>query len=78
MNPLVPSPFDLFMLALGVVAAVLWVVAIWTLAKNRHWTPAQRLLWLLLILVAPVIGPALWLTVGRRAGATSSNGRLTA
>lgn len=78
MNPLVPSPFDVFMIALGVLAAVLWLVAIWTLAKNRHWTPAQRLLWLLLILAAPVIGPALWLTVGRRAGATPAGERLTA
>ncbi|MBS6030942.1 MULTISPECIES: hypothetical protein [Kocuria] len=35
MNPLVPSPIAQFMFALGAVAAVLWLVAIWTPAKNK-------------------------------------------
>lgn len=72
MNPLVPTPFEVFMLVLWVVAIVLWAVALWTLAKDDHYSPAQRLLWLLLILVAPVVGPALWLTFGRRADVTTA------
>ncbi|MFL0563388.1 PLDc N-terminal domain-containing protein [Kocuria rhizophila] len=72
MNPLVPSPFDVFMLALLMVSIVLWAIALWSLAQNRHFTPTQRLLWLILILAAPIIGPALWLTVGRRVGATAA------
>ena len=35
MNPLVPSPIAQFMFALGAVAAVLWLVAVWTPAKNK-------------------------------------------
>lgn len=65
-NPLVPTAGDVFMLVAGAVAIVLWAVAVWSLSKNRSYTPGQRLLWLLLVLFAPVLGPVLWLTVGRQ------------
>lgn len=66
MNPLVPTTGEVAVLLLGLLVVVLWAVAVWSLAKDRHYTPTQRLLWLLVVLAAPVVGSALWLTVGRR------------
>lgn len=66
MNPLVPTTGEVAVLLLGLLVVALWAVAVWSLAKDRHYTPTQRLLWLLVVLAAPVVGSALWLTVGRR------------
>lgn len=66
MNPLVPTTGEVAVLLLGLLVVILWAVAVWSLAKDRHYTPTQRLLWLLVVLAAPVVGSALWLTVGRR------------
>lgn len=48
----------------GAMCAVL-VVAVITSACDRCCTPVQRLLWLLVIPVAPVLGAVLWRAVGR-------------
>lgn len=66
MNKLVPTTGEVAVLLLGLLVVILWAVAVWSLAKDRHYTPTQRLLWLLVVLAAPVVGSALWLTVGRR------------
>ena len=66
MNPLVPTTGEIAILVLGLLVVILWAVAVLSLAKDRHYTPTQRLLWLLVVLAAPVVGSVLWLTVGRR------------
>jgi uncharacterized membrane-anchored protein len=64
-NPLIPVAWELSMLLIsGAMCAVL-VVAVITLVCDRYYTPVQRLLWLLVILIAPVLGATLWLAVGR-------------
>lgn len=65
-NPLLPTSWELTALVLGGALIALVVVAIISLFRDRHYTPAQRLLWLLVILAAPALGPILWLAVGRR------------
>jgi ABC-type molybdate transport system permease subunit len=65
-NPLVPTSWELTAFLLGGTLIALVVLAIISLSRDRHYTPVQRLLWLLVILAAPVFGPILWLAVGRR------------
>jgi hypothetical protein len=65
-NPIIPTSWELTTLVLGGALIALVLVAIISLSRDRHHTPAQRLLWLLVILAAPVLGPLLWLASGRR------------
>lgn len=65
-NPIIPPHWELTVLLLGGALIAVVVVAVISLSRDRHYTPAQRLLWLLVILAAPVFGPLLWLAVGRR------------
>ncbi|WP_176337253.1 PLDc N-terminal domain-containing protein [Kocuria salina] len=53
---------------------MLFVVAVLFLARDEHYTGTQRLLWLLVLLAAPVLGPILWLTLGRRHALEPHNG----
>lgn len=66
MNPLVPTGGEVVVLILGAVTVILWVIALLSLTKDQHYTPSQRLLWLLVILVAPLVGSGLWLSVSRK------------
>ncbi|TDL42465.1 PLDc N-terminal domain-containing protein [Kocuria rosea] len=74
-NPLIPKRWKLTALVFGGTLIALDAVAIVSLFRDRHYTPAQRLLWLLwllwllVILAVPVLGAFLWLAVGRRAPA---------
>lgn len=54
------------MLAAGLMAVLLCVVAVLSLAKDRHHSPARRLVWLLIVVAVPVVGPLLWLAVASR------------
>lgn len=73
MNPLVPTSGEVAILILGLLVVVLWAVAVFSLAKDRHYTPTQRLLWLLVVLVAPAVGSVLWLTIGRHPVVTTKS-----
>lgn len=53
MNPLIPTPGEMLVLLAGLLTVVLWLVAVVSLAKDRYYTPSQRLLWVLLVLAAP-------------------------
>ena len=64
-NPIVPTSWEFTALLVSGALIALVVVAIISLSRDRHYTAAQRLLWLLVILVAPVLGPILWLALGR-------------
>ncbi|WP_270256538.1 PLD nuclease N-terminal domain-containing protein [Kocuria marina] len=68
MDPLVPTAGEAAVLGLGILTVILWAVALWTLSRDRRYTPTQRLLWLLAIVAAPIVGSALWLLLGRRPG----------
>lgn len=69
MNPLVPAVSDLLWSGLAVVAVALAVWALVSLAgRAARLSSSAVLLWVLVILLAPVLGPVAWLVAGRRAG----------
>lgn len=65
-TPLIPTTWEVLALLVGAAVIVLFVVAVLSLSKDEHYTATQRLLWLLVLLAAPVLGPILWWTLGRR------------
>ncbi|MFF0991617.1 PLDc N-terminal domain-containing protein [Kocuria nitroreducens] len=73
-NPLIPTSWEIIPLLLGAAVIVLFVVAVLSLSRDEHCTPTQRLLWLLVLLAAPVLGPLLWLTLGRHHALGPRNG----
>lgn len=74
LNPLIPTSWEIAALLAGAAVIVLFVVAVLFLARDEHYTGTQRLLWLLVLLAAPVLGPILWLTLGRRHALEPHNG----
>jgi len=65
-NPLVPSTYDIWWSAAVVVAFVLLVTALISIARSsKSLTPTGALLWTLIAIFVPVVGPATWLTIGR-------------
>lgn len=70
-NPLAPTHWESTMLLITGALIALVVAAVISLSRDRHHTPTQRLLWLFVILVVPLLGPVLWLTAGR----TRASGR---
>ncbi|MGB3780465.1 MAG: PLDc N-terminal domain-containing protein [Tunicatimonas sp.] len=49
---------------LSIIAIYVFTVA--SVALSRFKEPTHQLLWLLIVLVAPLLGTLLWFTVGRR------------
>lgn len=70
-NPIIPNQWELTILGIGVLALVLFVVVIIDIARSRHITGLARAVWLLVVLVFPLVGPLLWLSIGRRGNATA-------
>lgn len=67
-NPLLPAGYDIAWSAALVAVIGLAVVALISLAGTaRHLTSRQALVWVLLVLFVPALGPVAWLAIGRRA-----------
>jgi hypothetical protein len=67
-NPVIPVWFDLIWSTVAAIAIVLAIGALITLARNaRRLSPNLALIWTLVILLVPVLGPVSWLMIGRRA-----------
>ena len=64
-EPLMP-PFGIlgFLLTVNVV---LFMAALISIARNRHHTSGGKVVWALIVLALPVLGPVVWFLVGRRA-----------
>jgi uncharacterized membrane protein YhaH (DUF805 family) len=74
-NPLVPAGYDIVWSVIAIVVFALMVTALVLLARNaRRLTATQALVWTLLIIFVPVIGPVSWMAIGRRT-ADSAGGR---
>ncbi|WP_106815823.1 PLDc N-terminal domain-containing protein [Microbacterium timonense] len=74
-NPLLPTGYDVTWSMLTAVAIALTVLALILLARSaRRLTPSQGLLWTLVVLLVPVLGPIAWLTIGRRTAPADENG----
>ncbi len=70
MNPLIPAGYDIAWSAITVLVIALAIVALISLARAaRRLTATQGLLWTLVVLLVPVVGPVAWLAVGRRSTA---------
>ncbi|MGK4219442.1 PLDc N-terminal domain-containing protein [Kocuria marina] len=74
MNPLIPTSWEVLALLAGAAVIMLFVVALLSLSRDEHYTGTQRLLWLLVLLAAPLLGPILWLALGRRHALEPCNG----
>ncbi len=69
MNPLMPAAYDLVWSGLAVVAFGLAVWGIVSLSRSAaRLSSTMVLVWALVILLVPVLGPVAWLAAGRRAG----------
>ncbi len=73
MNPLMPAAYDLVWSAVALVAFGLVVWAIVSLSRRARPLPSRVvLMWALVIVVVPILGPVAWLAAGRRAGVLRS------
>ena len=63
-EPLVP---DWSIIALPLIAGVvLFVVALVSIARNGTYSSGGTVVWALIVLALPVLGPVLWFVMGRR------------
>ena len=70
-NPLIPSGYDVVWSLIAIAALVLLIVALVSIGRSKALSPRQSLIWVLLAILVPVIGPTAWLVAGRRAAARS-------
>ena len=68
-NPLVPGAVDGVGVLITVAALGLAIGALGSHSRDRVASPGQVLLWALLIVLVPVLGPIAWLAGGRCATA---------
>ncbi|BCW66283.1 hypothetical protein NicSoilB4_10460 [Arthrobacter sp. NicSoilB4] len=63
-EPLVPdwSILGVFLIA----GVVLFVGALISIARNRAYTSGGTVVWALIVLALPVLGPVLWFLIGRK------------
>ncbi|MDK1359102.1 PLDc N-terminal domain-containing protein [Arthrobacter sp. zg-Y1219] len=66
-NPVVPTQWEFTVLGIGVLALLLFVMALIGIARSHHLTGLAQAVWVLVVLAFPVIGPFLWFLIGRRA-----------
>lgn len=66
-NPVIPTQWELAVLGIGVLALLLFVVALFDIARSHHLTGLSRAVWVLVVLAFPMAGPLLWFLIGRRA-----------
>lgn len=65
-EPLVPSPlFGVwgFLMSAGVA---LFLAALISVARNKKYTSGGTVIWTLIIVALPVLGPILWFVIGRK------------
>lgn len=66
-NPLLPAGYDIVWSVVMVAIVVLMVVALVSLMRlAKSITPGVGLVWALVVLLLPVVGPLAWLGIGRR------------
>lgn len=66
-NPLLPAAYDVAWSAVALVVLALFAVAFVSLMRNaKSMTPGVGLVWALVVLLIPAVGPLAWLAIGRR------------
>lgn len=75
-NPLVPAAYDVAWSAVAFVVLALLVWALVSLARSaKLLTSGQALVWTLVAIFVPVLGPLAWLLIGRPAARTALSHR---
>ncbi|SDS43365.1 PLDc N-terminal domain-containing protein [Agrococcus carbonis] len=59
-NPLLPAGYDIMWSLVLAVALALTVTALWQVLRSRELSGVQAVVWALLILALPVLGPIAW------------------
>ena len=59
-NPLLPAGYDIMWSLVLAVALALTVTALWQVLRSRELTGTQAVVWALVILALPVLGPVAW------------------
>ena len=65
-EPLMPSPLFGIWGFFIVAGVVLFIGALVSVARNRTYTSGGTVIWTLIILALPVLGPLVWFLVGRK------------
>ena len=74
-NPLIPAGYDIVWSAISVLVLAFMILALISLARSaKRLNGSQGLIWTLVVIFVPFIGPLGWLSIGRRtASAQESN-----
>ncbi|TDW29874.1 PLDc N-terminal domain-containing protein [Cryobacterium psychrophilum] len=68
-NPIIPVGYDIAWTMVSVLVIALIVVALFSIARTaKRLTSTQALIWVLVTIFVPVLGPVAWLSIGRRSG----------
>jgi uncharacterized membrane protein YhaH (DUF805 family) len=68
-NPIIPAGYDIAWTIVSILVIALVVVALVSLARtSKRLTVTQALIWALVTIFVPVVGPLAWLSIGRRSG----------
>lgn len=74
-NPITPGPAGWTLSLFGVLYLVLVIAALVSISKSTHPTPTVKVLWFLVVVVAPFLGSLVWFAFGRRKAPTQPTGR---
>ncbi|WP_072313026.1 PLDc N-terminal domain-containing protein [Agrococcus sp. Marseille-P2731] len=64
-NPLLPAAYDVVWSLVVIVVVALAAAALWQILRARDLSGTQVLLWVLIVIVAPVVGALGWFALGR-------------
>lgn len=75
-NPLIPAGYDIAWSLVAFVTFALTVVAIVSLMRiARRLTTTQAVVWVVVVVFVPLVGPLSWLFIGRRSVAEPGGSR---
>ena len=71
-NPLVPAAYDVIWSITAVGVLLLMVIALVSISRTaKRITSWQALIWALVVIFVPLVGPLSWLFIGRRSATPS-------
>lgn len=65
-NPLIPAFYDVAWSGVVVVMLVALVVALVQIRRAPSLSSTARVIWVLIVLFAPIAGPVIWFLLGKR------------
>lgn len=66
-NPLVPTAFDVAVIVVWLIVVAYTVVAFVSAVRDRRVVGIRFLLWFLVIVMLPIVGPTAWFVLRQRA-----------